>query len=88
MNASRHLTEAERHDAADGTRSPEQSGDAAEHLGHCESCAADVARIKQLMTRIRELPAPANSGDDLWADIRSRIELVISAFAGSRPDKA
>jgi hypothetical protein len=75
MNASRHLTEAERQDVADGTASAEQLASVAEHLGRCDSCATDVARIRQLMTRIRETGrGPMDAGADLWPEIRSRIE--------------
>ena len=74
MNAPRHLTEAERHDVADGTMAPDQRADVNAHLEHCEECANDVARVKTLMTRLREAPAPAHSGADLWPEIRSRIE--------------
>lgn len=74
MNAPRHLTEAERHDAADGTMAADQRADVNAHLEHCEECANDVARVRTLMTRLREAPAPAHNGADLWPEIRSRIE--------------
>ena len=76
MTALRHLTEAERHDAADGTLAQDQQAGVAEHLAECEICAADVARVKALMTHIREapMPSPADLGADLWPDIRARIE--------------
>jgi hypothetical protein len=76
MTTLRHLTEAERHEVADGSMSPELRADVVAHLEHCEACASDVARVKQLMTRIREAPAldPATSGGDLWPEIRARIE--------------
>lgn len=74
MNTSRHLTEAERQELADGTLAAEHSADISEHLVYCEACATDVARIKQLMTRIREIPVAAAPGPDLWPEIRSRIE--------------
>lgn len=70
-----HLTEAERHGAADGTLAQDALSDVAEHLGACDACATDVARLKSLMTRIREVPAPvAVDGEDLWPTIRARIE--------------
>src|SRR5262245_20558769 len=72
MNAQRHLTEAERHDAADGSLAPEQHATVAEHLAQCASCADDVARVRHLMTRVRETPTGLDV--DLWPDIRSRIE--------------
>jgi anti-sigma factor RsiW len=75
MTDSRHLTEAERHGAADGTLAPELSSDVAGHLDACDDCAADVARIKTLMTRTREVPSWLTEGsDDLWPAIRARIE--------------
>ena len=74
MTTSRHLTEAERHDVADGTLGADVSTDVTQHLAHCAACAADVARVRQLMTRIRETPLPADPAGDLWPDIRARIE--------------
>jgi hypothetical protein len=74
MNSSRHLSESERHDAADGVPAPDLSPDVAEHLGACEVCARDVARIKRLMTRIAEAPHAMDPGVDLWPEIRLRIE--------------
>jgi hypothetical protein len=74
MTTSRHLTEAERHDAADGTLASDVQPGVTEHLAECAECSADVARVKQLMTRIREAPPAADSGPDLWPEIRARIE--------------
>ena len=87
MNALRHLTEAERHDAADGSLAPEQQAIVAEHLAQCASCSDDVARVRHLMTRVRE--APTGVDVDLWPDIRSRIErekiVQLSATTGEMP---
>ena len=81
-----HLTEAERHDAADGA--PELRDGVAEHLALCEVCAADVARVRELMSRVRAAPPPTDSGADLWPEIRSRIErekIVQLPAAGTPP---
>jgi hypothetical protein len=87
MNAQRHLTEAERHDAADGSLAPEQQATVAEHLAQCAPCADDVARVRNLMTRVRETPPDLDV--DLWPDIRSRIErekiVQLSATTGEMP---
>lgn len=75
MTGPRHLTEAERHGIADGTLTPELEAVATEHLDACTACAADVARIRTLMTRTRELPSELTEhADDLWPAIRARIE--------------
>jgi anti-sigma factor RsiW len=75
MTDPRHLTEAERHGAADGTLAPELASDVADHLDACDDCAADVARIKTLMTHTRDVPPWLTEGaDDLWPAIRARIE--------------
>lgn len=75
MTDPRHLSEAERHGAADGTLTPELAPGVADHLGECTVCATDVARIKTLMTRTREAPSwTADVGDDVWPAIRARIE--------------
>jgi hypothetical protein len=74
MTTSRHLTDAERHDVADGTLGADVPPDVADHLAQCAACAADVDRVRQLMTRVREAPLPADPAGDLWPDIRARIE--------------
>src|SRR6185503_12450676 len=74
MIESRHLSEEERHDAADGALPTEPADEVAAHLHHCEACAADVAHIKQLMSRTRDTRPPVDTGADLWPEIRSRIE--------------
>jgi hypothetical protein len=85
MTDPRHLTEAERHGAADGTLSPELQSGVTEHLDACDACAGDVARIKTLMTRTRELPSwLTEGGDDLWPAIRARIEQEKIAPLGER----
>jgi hypothetical protein len=70
----RHLDEDERQSAADGSLAVERAVAVNEHLAACSECAADVARLRTLMTRIHDAPAPALAGDDLWPSIRSRIE--------------
>lgn len=86
MTDSRHLTEAERHGAAEGTLAPDVEPDVSEHLGACEECATDVARIKTFMTHTREAPSrSAVDGDDLWPAIRARIEQEKVASLGDRP---
>jgi PIN domain nuclease of toxin-antitoxin system len=70
-DASIHLTEDERQRAAEGSPLGER-GDA--HLQTCAGCADDVARIARFMNRIREAPAPSPLADDLWPEIRTRIE--------------
>jgi hypothetical protein len=75
MTDFRHLTEAERHGAAEGALAPDVEPDVSEHLGACAECATDVARIKTFMTRTREAPSPSvEEGEDLWPAIRARIE--------------
>jgi hypothetical protein len=91
MTTSRHLTEAERHDVADGTLGADIPTDVTDHLAHCAACAADVTRVRQLMTRVREAPPPADPSGDLWPDIRARIErekivqLSSAAMRGAAP---
>jgi hypothetical protein len=69
-----HLTEEERHSAAEGTLDTEQRATVEEHLAACAACAADVTRITTLMKRTRETPPPSAPLDELWPSIRSRIE--------------
>jgi hypothetical protein len=71
----RHLTEDERQGAADGTLDAEVLREASQHMAACDVCAADVDRLRKLMTQIQApAPAPSDDLDDLWAAIRSRIE--------------
>ena len=71
-----HLTEDERHTAADDSVSDEHRAHVEAHLAACDACAADVARIVEFMRRIREATAPVAepSLGDLWSPIRARIE--------------
>ena len=74
MKRTVHLTEDELQGAADGSLGGEQMREAYGHLAECEGCAADVARLKAVMTRVREAPPPSPSLDDLWPSIRARID--------------
>lgn len=73
-----HLTEDERQTAADGTLPADRRALVDAHLAACDECAADVARIAELMKRTRESTAPTTAGtaslDELWSPIRARIE--------------
>jgi len=75
-NAQSHLTEEERHAHAEGSLPAEQLPVIETHLLGCAECADDVARIRMLMTRIHDAPAPATPPplDELWPMIRTRIE--------------
>ena len=86
MTQTVHLSEHHLQGAADGSLDAEQMQMAYGHLAACESCAADVARLRTVMTRAREANPGAPSLDDLWPAIRSRIEeskvVRPDAFAG------
>jgi hypothetical protein len=72
MNA--HLTEDERQTLADGSMPEPRARELDAHLRECETCAADVARLKRLMTRLTDSPRPDAPLDEMWPGIRSRIE--------------
>jgi anti-sigma factor RsiW len=75
IDAQSHLTEEERHAHAEGLLPAEQLPPIETHLRACAECAADVARIRTLMTRVRDTPAPVSPVlDELWPSIRTRIE--------------
>lgn len=74
MTTSSHLSEEERQGAADGTLETERMREAYGHLASCDQCAADVARLRAVVTRAREAPVPSNGEEDLWPSIRERIE--------------
>ena len=74
MTDTTHLTEDDRQSLADGTLPPEQLPAVDAHLRACHACAADVARIRTLMSRVHDVPAPSAALNDLWPSIRARIE--------------
>ncbi|HTE47786.1 MAG TPA: zf-HC2 domain-containing protein [Gemmatimonadaceae bacterium] len=78
MNTPRHLTEEDRHAVADGTLDSQRATDVAAHLAECESCTADVARLRKLMRRLHAEPVTTSASpatlDDMWPGIRARIE--------------
>jgi hypothetical protein len=75
MTDTTHLSEAERQGAADGTLDADRARAVARHIAECSDCAADVARLKSLITRARTAPDPSDSAiAELWPTIRSRIE--------------
>ena len=70
-----HLSEEERQGLADGSLPPGHRLDVEAHVATCDECAADVARLQSLMTRIELLPDTRHDDlDALWPDIRTRIE--------------
>lgn len=69
-----HLTEAERQDLADGTVTGTEAAALAAHLATCDDCAADVARLRSIVQRVRDVPAPTEQLDLVWPAIRSRID--------------
>jgi hypothetical protein len=69
-----HLTEAERQCAADGTLGDDERAAVVRHLAACAECAADVARLAELVAHARGRSATDASLPDLWPAIRERIE--------------
>jgi hypothetical protein len=72
--AGRHLSEEERQGAADNSLGMQPAAAADAHLRVCADCAADVGRLRTLMTRIHDLSPAAPLEDDLWPAIQARIE--------------
>ena len=85
-----HLTEAERQCAADGTLGDDQRAAVVRHLAACTECAADVARLSELVAHARGRSATHASLPDLWPAIRERIEhgKVIALDARDAPTSA
>jgi anti-sigma factor RsiW len=71
-----HLSEAERQELADRTISGTQAAALAAHMAECVECAADVARLRSIVERVRDVPAPVppEQLDLAWPAIRARIE--------------
>jgi len=84
-----HLTEDERHTAADGTLPAERRASVEAHLAGCDTCAADVARITEFMKRTRELTQPVSTSslEELWSPIRTRIEATKVVSLGGTSSK-
>ncbi len=77
MIDSLHLTELERHGAADGSLDVDRRTAVDAHLAKCVACSADVARLRTLVTRVRRAAETLAAGfqpADLWPNIRARIE--------------
>lgn len=74
---SEHLTEDERQRAADGTLDVGVRARVDAHRAVCSECDADVARLASLVKRMdesRRAPMPASGLDELWPEIRRRID--------------
>ena len=69
-----HLTEEERHCFADGSLVADRLAAIESHLSECAGCSADVARLRTLMTRVRDAAPATATDDDAWPGIRARIE--------------
>lgn len=71
-----HLTEEERQGLADGTLASGRVAIVSAHLASCDSCAADVNRLRAVVRRVRVAPASAADGrtDELWPAVRARLE--------------
>lgn len=71
-----HLTEEQRHRAAEGGVAPDEEAAMKRHLRICDSCAIDVARLARLVAHARAAAtAPAAApAQDLWPSIHDRIE--------------
>ena len=90
MSAATHLDERERQGAADGTLDASRALAVAAHLATCAECAADVARLRSLVSLVREEPMAVTTEEDLWPSIRLRIEAAKvvrlgAADGGARP---
>jgi anti-sigma factor RsiW len=71
---SAHLTETERQTLVDGSLPAKRARELHAHLRGCESCAADVARLR-LVAQQYSRPLPLDPPlAELWPEIRSRIE--------------
>jgi anti-sigma factor RsiW len=69
-----HLTEDERQGAAEGTLPAEKRNEVVAHLAACAACNADVVRLGAFLSHVHAAPVTAETPDDLWPAIRSRIE--------------
>jgi len=81
---SAHLTEDERQLFAGRDLAAERVRDVERHLAACPDCAADVARLERLAARVHDAPTPTAPLDELWPDIRARIDATKLAPNGVR----
>src|SRR4051812_39536764 len=60
---------------------------AEQHVADCSECRAQVARIRDLLARTRELPRDIEPPAELWSDVRialGRRERAVVAARASR----
>lgn len=60
-------------DYIDGALPADQARRVEEHLAGCESCRAEVAGLRSILTDARALPRTVLPAKDLWAGIESRL---------------
>ena len=71
---SQHLTEDERQSFADGSATSDGWTESQSHIALCPDCAADVARIQRLLSRVGKSRVEDAPLDDMWKSVRGRID--------------
>ena len=54
------------------------------HVASCDACATQLAAVRDLLDRTRELPRGIEPPDDLWADVRAAIRPGGSVVGAAR----
>ena len=73
-DAGHHLSEAQLHEAAEGTLASADRTTVDRHLAACEECRADVERLRSLLTITAALPREIEPPMDLWPGIGDRVK--------------
>jgi hypothetical protein len=83
-----HLTDADVHRYADGELDATTRERHAGHLATCQACAKRLATIEGLLAQAGRMPAGIAPPEDLWPDLRRRIEsqklVALNTSAGSQ----
>jgi hypothetical protein len=80
-----HLTAADVHRYADGELDATTRQTHADHLATCSACAKRVTTLEGLLEQAKQMPAGIAPPDDLWPDLRRRIEAQKSVALNVSP---
>ncbi len=69
-----HLTDDDLHRYVDGELDPATSEACARHFTTCQVCAARLATLEDLLSRVEGMPAGIAPPEDLWPELKRLIE--------------
>ena len=66
-------------DRLDGTLPDPETRLLETHLADCAGCREEEARLRELLTSLKQLPAESEPARDLWPALRARLEASSAA---------